>query len=126
MKGEYGSEEFWMEYRAALEGAPPTGAPKAHTLAWALDRYHNSSAWAGLSTATRRQRENIYRAVIKTAGTVLLRDVSTATIRSGREPVRDAARGKQLPQGDAGILRLGGRDWARAHRSHQRSQAADR
>jgi integrase len=85
MKGKYGSEEFWMEYRAALEGAPPSGAPKAHTLAWALDRYRNSSAWGGLSTATRRQRENIYRAVIKTAGIVLLRDISTATIRAGRE-----------------------------------------
>ena len=85
MKGEYGSEGFWMEYRAALVGAPPSEAPKAHTLAWALDRYRNSSAWAGLSTATRRQRENIYRAVIKTAGTVLLRDVSTSTIRAGRE-----------------------------------------
>jgi integrase len=85
MKGPYGSDEFWTEYRAALEGARPSGAPKTHTLAWALDRYRNSSAWAGLSTATRRQRENIYRAVIKTAGTVLLRDISTATIRAGRE-----------------------------------------
>jgi site-specific recombinase XerD len=32
-----------------------------------------------------RRRENIYRTVIKTAGSVLLRDVTTATIRGGRE-----------------------------------------
>jgi integrase len=86
LKAEYGSEEFWAEYRAALEGAPaPSTTPKAHTLEWALDRYRQSSAWAGLSTATRRQRENIIRAVIQTAGTVLLRDISGDTIRAGRE-----------------------------------------
>jgi integrase len=86
IKADYGSEAFWAEYRAAVEGAQPTPeAAKAHTLAWALDRYRNGSAWAGLSTATRRQRENIYFAVIKTAGTVLMRDITADTIRAGRE-----------------------------------------
>src|SRR4051794_7870737 len=48
IKAEYGSEEFWMQYRAALEGAPAvsTTIAKAHTLAWGLDRYRSSSAWA--------------------------------------------------------------------------------
>jgi integrase len=86
LKAEYGTEAFWGEYRAALEGAPkPSRAAKANTLAWALDRYRNSSAWAGLSNATRRQRENIYRAVIKTAGSVPLKDITADTIRAGRE-----------------------------------------
>jgi integrase len=86
IKAEYDSEAFWQEYRAALEGVPPPSkTAKAHTLAWALDRYRDSSAWAGLSAATRRQRENIYRAVIKTAGTVPLRDITTETILAGRE-----------------------------------------
>jgi hypothetical protein len=86
IKAAYGSEAFWAEYRAALEGAPlPSEAAKAHTLAWAIERYRDSSAWAGMSTATRKQRENIYRAVIKTAGTTPLRDIAEETIRAGRE-----------------------------------------
>src|SRR5438034_533802 len=71
---------------AALEGAPkPAKAAKASTLAWALDRYRNSSAWAALANATRRQRENVFRAVITTAGTVPLKDITADTIRAGRE-----------------------------------------
>lgn len=86
IKAEYGSKNFWAEYRAALEGAPlPSKTAKTQTLAWALDRYRASSAWAALSTATRRQRENIYHAVIKTAGTVRLCDITADTIRDGRE-----------------------------------------
>jgi integrase len=86
IKAEYGSQEFWAEYRAALAGAPkPSKTAKASTLAWALDRYRNSSAWARFSNATRRQRENIHRATIKTAGTVPLKDITADTIRAGRE-----------------------------------------
>jgi hypothetical protein len=44
-----------------------------------------SSAWAGLAHSTRRQRENIFRGVIKTAGTVLLRDITSEVVRAGRE-----------------------------------------
>src|SRR6516165_6428261 len=69
IRAEYGSEAFWIEYRAAMEGKPPPAqAAKPHTLAWAIERHRNSSTWAALSNATRCQRENIYRAVIKTAG----------------------------------------------------------
>jgi integrase len=86
LKAEYGSAEFWAEYRAALEGTPRfSNAPRAHTLAWGLARYRESSAWSALSTATRRQSENIYRAVIKTAGAELLREITAETIRAGRE-----------------------------------------
>jgi integrase len=86
IRAEYGSPDFWSEYRAALEGAPwPTKMAKAHTLAWALDRYRKSSTWAGLSNATRRQRENIFRAVIKAAGEQPLAAITNAKIREGRE-----------------------------------------
>jgi hypothetical protein len=54
----------------------------AHTLAWALDRYRNSSAWAALANATRRQRENVFRNVIATAGTVPLKAITAETISS--------------------------------------------
>jgi integrase len=86
VKADYGSEAFWSEYRAALEGAPkPSKAVKANTLAWGLDRYRASSSWAALSNATRRQSENIFRGVINTAGDVALRDITVETIKAGRE-----------------------------------------
>jgi integrase len=85
IKAEFGSEAFWSEYREAMEGAEAEQPVKAHTLAWALDRYRNSSAWAGLSNATRRQRENIYRSVITTAGAAALKDITADTIKAGRD-----------------------------------------
>lgn len=86
IKAEYDTKEFWAEYRAALEGKPPPSkAPKTQTLAWGLERYRQSSAWAALSNATRRQSENIYKSVIKTAGNELLRDITAETIKAGRE-----------------------------------------
>jgi integrase len=50
-----------------------------------LARYRESSTWAALSNATRRQSENIYRAVIKTAGDVPLGDITVDTIKAGRD-----------------------------------------
>ena len=90
LRAEYDSAEFWADYRAALEGAPRPGkAPAAHTLEWGINRYRQSSAWASLSVATRKQSEAIYRAVVKTAGNVPLRDFTTETIKVGRERRKD-------------------------------------
>jgi hypothetical protein len=95
---EYGTGAFWTKYQEALKGAqPPDVVKEIHTLAGTIDRYRNSSAWAGLSNATRRQRENILRAVIKMAGSVLLRDITADTIRAG----------KQLLKNDAWSFRVG-------------------
>jgi len=86
LRAEYGTPEFWAEYRAALEGAAPSkGRARPHTFAWALERYRTNSAWTGLAAATRRQRENIFRAVTKTAGNVHLRHIGQEAIREGRE-----------------------------------------
>jgi integrase len=59
--------------------------PKTQTLACALDLYRKSSAWAALSNATRRQSENIFKGVIKTAGAERLSDITADTIKAGRE-----------------------------------------
>ena len=91
IRAQYGSAEFWAEYRIALEGTPLRSQTqlKTHSLAWALDRYRNSSTWASLSNATRRQRENIYRAVTKTAGTV----PSLVTMRRSAHALNRASAG---------------------------------
>jgi integrase len=90
LRSEYDSPEFWAEYRAALEGAPKRGkAAVAHTLEWAINRYRQSSAWASLSVATRKQSEAIFKAAIKTAGSVSLSDFTSETIKAGRERRKD-------------------------------------
>jgi hypothetical protein len=86
IRAAYGTKEFWAEYRVALDGMPlKLKTPKARTLAWAIDRYRISSTWAVLSNATRRQSENIFKAVIKTAGNAKLHDITSDTIKAGRE-----------------------------------------
>ena len=66
LKAHYGTDEFWTQYHAAVNGERPqqNGKASAGTLAWLLARYRETPAWATLSLATRRQRENIFRQVI--------------------------------------------------------------
>src|SRR5262249_2761476 len=87
IRAEYDSPEFWTEYRTAIEGTPQQkkAAAKAHTLAWALELYRYSSAWAGLSNGTRSKREGVFRAVTETAGHHLLKNITADTIKAGRE-----------------------------------------
>lgn len=84
----FGTAEFWAAYREAVEGRAPqaaAGRPKPQTLAWLIDQYRHHSAWAALSPATRRQRENIYRHVTATAGDKPIAKITERTIREGRE-----------------------------------------
>ena len=87
IRAEFGTPEFYVEYQAAISGnpRPAKGAPTAGTLAWLIDRYRETTGWAGLSAATRRQRENIFVQVIETAGTQPIGRITSATIVAGRE-----------------------------------------
>jgi integrase len=75
------------EYRAAIDGAPAPPAKSAGTasIEWLIRRYRDSSAWLALALATREQRENIFRDVIKGAGDVPFSAVTRAKILDGRE-----------------------------------------
>src|SRR4029077_13754459 len=70
IKGIYGTPEFDAAYRAALDGQEPVVVRRSAkgTLGWLVAQYRETIAWGSLSTATRRQRENIFRNVLKTAG----------------------------------------------------------
>jgi len=85
--GDYGSPEFQANYLAAMSAEAPRPALRGSsgTLAWLIDRYHDSGAWAGLSVATRRQRENIYKIVISRAGDMPLAEITQCAIRQGVE-----------------------------------------
>jgi integrase len=55
------------------------------TLAWLIERYRETPAWTGLSNATRRQRENIFKAVLKTGGQEPFARITERTIAAGRD-----------------------------------------
>jgi integrase len=85
IKAPFGSPEFDVEYQAAIAGTPKPKKGKAEvgTLAWLIERYRETAAWTGLSIATRRQRENIFRQVIETAGRKPLSVITEKTIAAG-------------------------------------------
>jgi integrase len=88
IRSEFGSPVFDAEYRAALDGKSVSdrkGGPALGSLAWLFDRYRETSAWAKLSLATRRQRENIMRGVLKTGGTTPCSQITRANIVAGRD-----------------------------------------
>jgi integrase len=88
IRAEFGTTEFDAEYQAALAGERPaprgTNAP-AGSLAWLIGLYRQAPAWTSLSLATRRQRENILRQVIESAGRKPFRAITEATIAAGRD-----------------------------------------
>jgi integrase len=70
IRGVFGTPEFEAEYRAALDGASVEHTKKVAvgSLQWLWERYRETTAWTALSLATRRQRENIMRGVLKQSG----------------------------------------------------------
>ena len=87
IRADFGSPEFEFAYRAAVEGRAPSAkaGPSAGTLAWLIERYRDSAPWLALSSATRRQRENIFRQVIATAGQEPHSRITPETITAGRD-----------------------------------------
>jgi integrase len=87
LRAEYGTPEFEAEYQAALATAPrpQKGDPEAGTLRWLVARYRETNAWQSLSLATRRQRENILKQALATAGDRPIARITTETIAAGRD-----------------------------------------
>jgi integrase len=86
IRAEYGSPSFDAQYKAAIDGVPLfTGKAANGTLEWLIDRYRETSAWQDLSLATRRQRDNIFQGVLKTAAKEAIQFVSKQTITAARE-----------------------------------------
>ena len=87
LTAEFGTAEFEIEYQAAISGKtqPRKSGPLAGSLAWLIDRYRETSAWTSLSMATRRQRENILKQIIGSAGSQRYTAITAATIAAGRD-----------------------------------------
>jgi integrase len=85
-----GTEAFDAAYQAALaeggnDDAVGESSKAAGTLAWLVTRYRESTAWTSLSLATRRQRENILKHVLNTAGRQPVAKITKASIVAGRD-----------------------------------------
>jgi integrase len=65
--------------------APRDKRVSVGTLAWLIERYRETNAWTGLSLATRRQRENILKHVLDSAGHQSIGKITKATIVAGRD-----------------------------------------
>jgi integrase len=83
----YGSPEFEAAYHAAIRGEVVLARPKRQdgTLAWLVARYQGSSAWAGLAKATQKQRANILKHVLESAGDMPIAEIARTHIIDGRE-----------------------------------------
>jgi hypothetical protein len=110
LRAQYGTTDFEAQYRAALadrhkreEGTPGTGS-----LAWLIERYRETTAWTNLSKATRRQRENIFRQVVRLAGTQPFARITRATIVAGRDRrAHTPAQARNFLDAMRGLFRLG-------------------
>jgi integrase len=90
IRSAFGTAEFDAEYPAAIAGLPMRQAAKDdHTstgsLAWLVERYRGTNAWTSFSLATRRQRENILRQVLESAGRQPISKITAAAIIAGRD-----------------------------------------
>jgi integrase len=87
IRSGFGTPEFDAEYQAAIAAAarPSKTAESTGTFAWLVERYRETTAWTRLSLATRRQRENILKHVLESAGRHPLGKVTKAAVVAGRD-----------------------------------------
>jgi integrase len=87
IKAAWGTPEFDAAYRAALVGERPEAArgPAKDTLAWLVNLHRQSRSWLDLSSATRRQRENIMSHILKTAANEPISAIDKQAIIEGRD-----------------------------------------
>mgnify|MGYP001340735336 CR=1 FL=1 len=87
----FGEPGFADAYESALQKAkaakPAISAPKAAkgTLEWAWQSYIRSGSWSALKPATRKQRDNIMKHVLETAGSEPLSAIDRVAINDGIE-----------------------------------------
>lgn len=88
LKAEPFSQEWFEEYRAALEGAgrePERKIARHGTLEWLIGLYMHSPDWAALAPSTRSQRQNIFLHVIENAGGAAVAQIDRKSVERGRD-----------------------------------------
>src|SRR3546814_17005657 len=83
----FDTPEFDSEYQAAISGAArrQKGTAGIASLEWLVTRYRETTDWSALSQATRRQRHNIFKHVLETAGREHYSKITQTPIIAGQE-----------------------------------------
>ena len=72
LRAEYGTPEFKAEYEAAIaageRAVAERGCSAEGTVAWLIERFRETTIWANLSPATRRERESFFKRAVKVCG----------------------------------------------------------
>jgi len=87
-----GTPEFEEAYQSARQTIlTPTQKPQERqdALAWLIGRYQASSAYRALSKATQKQRDNIFRHVVKESGDYPFAAITADDLREARERRKD-------------------------------------
>jgi hypothetical protein len=71
--------------KSVTKPLPAKAGTAIDTLVWLIERYRETTAWLDLSLATRRNRENHFKHVIRTAGHFPYRKIDQAAIVAGRD-----------------------------------------
>lgn len=84
---EPSSPDFLIQYNEALAASGITAKKivGVGSLEWLIARYRETTAYRGLSDATRRQRDNIFEGVVKKAGQHAYAKITKRIIVQGRE-----------------------------------------
>jgi integrase len=91
IRAPYGTPEWraeidaWRASQPIVTALTKFNAPSIGSLAWLYACYRETSAWTKLSLATRRQRENIFKHVMDSAGQEPAYKITQATIVKGLE-----------------------------------------
>jgi integrase len=86
----FDSPEFNAQVEAALRGeTAPQQKTRSGSLQWLYDRYRETTAWSKLSSATRRQRENIFLHVMAKSGGEPCDALDKSDIEAARDDRRD-------------------------------------
>jgi integrase len=105
--GDYGSPEFMTAYHAAVWGDKAPEKPKdaRGSLSALIAAYQASPAWAALSPATRKQRENIFSRIRKAAGSSPAASIDKALIVKGRDAMSGPGAAKHFVQTMRGLCK---------------------
>lgn len=87
---EYGTDEFWRAYHAALEGKRLVNPPRRPdnnpgTLRWLIQQYKQSAHFASLAQSTRENRDRIFASIDDTGGDLRIEEIDRQMLMAGRD-----------------------------------------
>lgn len=85
LPNDYGTDDFWEAYEAAVKGEKIVKPVKSGSLAWLVERYKDSVQFTQGATTTRYFRSRTLQRVVEAAGPMQFANVSAAQIHKGMD-----------------------------------------